>query len=173
MGRCVKGQRAIQMEIRKAVIQDIRDVMLIYDAARKFMRLNGNMDQWTNGYPREAVILDDIQNSNSYICMDKGQIAGVFSLIVGEDPTYRKIYEGCWLNDKPYGTVHRIAVHVHNKGVAAFCLDWCFERCGNVKIDTHRDNTAMRRLVIKNGFTYCGIIYLTDGSERLAYQKTS
>ena len=29
----------------------------------------------------------------------------------------------------------------------------------------------MQHLLDKNGFTYCGIIYLDDGTERLAYQK--
>ena len=43
--------------------------------------------------------------------------------------------------------------------------------CGNLKIDTHRDNRIMQHLLDKNGFTYCGIIYLDDGTERLAYQK--
>lgn len=29
----------------------------------------------------------------------------------------------------------------------------------------------MRRLIEKAGFSYCGVIVLADGSERLAYQK--
>jgi hypothetical protein len=160
------------MEIRKAETADLSVLMGIYDTARAYMRSQGNMDQWINGYPGEEVILTDIQNGNSYVCIDGDQIAGVFSLIIGEDPTYGKIYGGHWQSDKPYGTVHRIAVQNHNRGVAAFCLDWCFKKCGNIRIDTHRDNTPMQRLLLKNGFTYCGIIYLLDGSERLAYQKT-
>ena len=57
------------------------------------------------------------------------------------------------------------------KGAASFCLNWAFEQCGNLKIDTHRDNRIMQHLLDKNGFTYCGIIYTDDGSERMAYQK--
>lgn len=160
------------MEIRKTKRPELSAVMSVYDGARGFMRDQGNMSQWTNGYPGEAEILNDIQNGTSYVCTDDDRIAGVFSLIIGEDPTYIKIYEGSWLNDKPYGTVHRLAVGSHNKGVASFCLNWCIGQCGNVKIDTHRDNLAMQKLVLKNGFSYCGIIYLPDGAERLAYQKT-
>ena len=37
--------------------------------------------------------------------------------------------------------------------------------------DTHRDNTIMQHLITKHGFTYCGIILLANGDERLAYQK--
>ena len=29
----------------------------------------------------------------------------------------------------------------------------------------------MQRVILKNGFTYCGIIHLKNGDERLAYQK--
>ena len=41
----------------------------------------------------------------------------------------------------------------------------------SIKIDTHEDNEPMRRSLIKNGFDYCGIIYLTDGNKRVAYEK--
>jgi len=30
----------------------------------------------------------------------------------------------------------------------------------------------MQHCIEKYGFTYCGIIYLSNGDERLAYQKT-
>ena len=30
----------------------------------------------------------------------------------------------------------------------------------------------MRHLMEKHGFDYCGIIYLANGDERLAFQKT-
>jgi hypothetical protein len=29
----------------------------------------------------------------------------------------------------------------------------------------------MQHNILKHGFTYCGIIYLASGDERLAYQK--
>ena len=43
--------------------------------------------------------------------------------------------------------------------------------CSNIRIDTHRDNRIMRHNIEKHGFAYCGIIYLANGDERLAYQK--
>ena len=67
--------------------------------------------------------------------------------------------------------MHRIASGGTRRGCASFCLDWALNQCGNLKIDTHRDNRIMQHLLDKNGFTYCGIIYLDDGTERLAYQK--
>jgi len=47
----------------------------------------------------------------------------------------------------------------------------CQRRYNNIRIDTHRDNAIMQHNIEKHGFTYCGIIYLANGDERLAYQK--
>ena len=49
-------------------------------------------------------------------------------------------------------------------------MDWCFGRTGNIRIDTHKDNAIMRHCLESYGFRYCGIIYLENGDERLAYQ---
>ena len=53
----------------------------------------------------------------------------------------------------------------------AALLDFCFRRSPNLRIDTHRDNVIMQHLMQRHGFTRCGIIYLANGDERLAYQK--
>ena len=50
-------------------------------------------------------------------------------------------------------------------------IDFCFARDANIRIDTHRDNTIMQHNLQKHGFTYCGIIFLASGDERLAYQR--
>lgn len=137
------------------------------------MRENGNLHQWTGGYPSEDVICDDIAKGILHVCTEEGEIVGVFVFFEGEDPTYQKIYEGAWKNDRPYGVIHRIAVAKHCKGVASFCFDYAFSKCGNVKIDTHRDNIPMQRSLMKNGFVRCGIIYLANGDERIAFQKSA
>lgn len=36
----------------------------------------------------------------------------------------------------------------------------------------HKDNKITRHLIEKNGFAKCGIIYVADGSPRIAYEKT-
>jgi RimJ/RimL family protein N-acetyltransferase len=160
------------MEIRNTVLSDLDQVMEIYDKARQYMRDNGNLNQWINGYPNRNVIAADISEKSSYVCVEDDQIIGVFFFTQGIDPTYINIYEGNWLNDAPYGVVHRIASLSHKKGVASYCLDWCFQKCSNIKIDTHRDNFIMQNFLLKNGFTQCGIIYLEDGAERLAFHKS-
>ncbi|TAH75017.1 MAG: GNAT family N-acetyltransferase [Anaerolineaceae bacterium] len=159
------------MEIRKTVMDDLDKVMEIYDNARGYMRENGNANQWINGYPSIELIKRDIIEEKSYVCVDYNQISGVFYFKIGSDPTYLNIYEGNWISHGPYGVVHRIASANRQKGVASYCLNWCFDKCPDIRIDTHKDNFIMQNFLIKNGFTRCGIIYLEDGAERIAYQK--
>ena len=160
------------MNIRHAKLCDLHLLLDIYDNARAYMRANGNPEQWNNGYPNEEVLRDDIEKKQLYVCEDSGNLVGVFCYFEGTDPTYTKIYDGEWLDEKHVEVMHRVAVAVHRKGVASFCYDYCFERSKNLRIDTHRDNIPMQRSLTKNGFRYCGIIHLQNGDERLAYQKT-
>ena len=105
------------MEIRPTEIKDLPLVMEIYDYARAFMRATGNTTQWIDGYPSEALIRREIEESHSFACIDEqGEILGTFCFILGEDPTYQQIYEGAWLNDEPYGVIHRLATNGKQKG---------------------------------------------------------
>lgn len=164
-----KGEKA--MNIRAARQEDFKQIMQIYADARAFMRENGNPLQWGNHYPAEETVREDIATGHCYVCEADGSLLGVFYYAEGEDPTYRSIESGAWLNDAPYGVIHRIASTRARRGVASFCFAWAVERCGNLKIDTHRDNVPMQRSLAKNGFTRCGIIHLENGEERIAYQK--
>lgn len=160
------------MRIRPSTYADLPAMESIYAGARSFMSENGNPDQWAGGYPRRDLLEQDISLGRSYVCEDGGEIVATFVFALGEDPTYAKIYDGAWKNSAPYGVVHRIAAARRSRGVAGFCLDWCYGRCGNIRIDTHRANLPMQRALRKYGYEYCGVIYLADGSERIAFQKT-
>lgn len=159
------------LAIRKATYADLPALMGIYDNARAYMREQGNAHQWNGGYPQVIVIEEDISLGRCHVCMDGEELAGVFCFFKGNDPTYARIYDGAWLNDRPYAVLHRIAVAKHGVGVASFCFDYALAACGNVRIDTHRDNHPMQNALRKNGFTRCGIIYLPNGDDRIAYQK--
>lgn len=158
--------------IRETEINDLPFVMDMYNTARKFMSSTGNVDQWTKGYPTEQFIKEEIESGHSFVCENQeGVLVGTFCFIIGDDPTYAKIYEGQWLNDELYGTIHRIASAGIEKGVANSCIEWCYTKCRNIRIDTHRDNKVMQNIIKNQGFVYCGVIYLLDGSERIAFQK--
>lgn len=136
------------------------------------MRKNGNMHQWINGYPNQYTAQQDIEKGNSFIVERDGIAVGTFSLILGIEPTYNNIYEGQWIDtERPYGTIHRLASLTQYHGIASECIKWCYQRTHNIRIDTHRDNTIMQHILEKEGFLRCGIIYLQNGDERIAYQK--
>lgn len=164
------------MKIRKSAEQDFDRMMEIYAFARDFMAKNGNPDQWgPTNWPPESLIHNDIRDGNSYVCInDEGKVIGTFFFIHGKDiePTYRQITDGKWLDDSPYGVIHRIASDGAEKGVGTFCLNWAFEQCGHLRIDTHGDNVVMQQMLKKLGFVQCGIIYVEeDDYPRLAFEK--
>ncbi|MDD3193775.1 MAG: GNAT family N-acetyltransferase [Oscillospiraceae bacterium] len=158
------------MQIRHTAPVDLDAVLSLYSAARRFMAENGNPNQWVNGYPGLEQLQADMAAGGSYVCVDNKKIVGTFFFAVGEEPNYRRI-DGSWLNDRPYGVVHRITAAPGTQGVATFCLGWCFAQCGNIRIDTHRDNIPMQKALAKNGYRPCGVIYLENGDERIAFQK--
>ena len=157
------------MTIRKTTPHDIPAVLEIYGSARKFMAENGNPNQWTDGYPGEDTVLHDIKNGDSYVITEGSETVGTFFFIVGEEETYRVIENGCWRENIPYGTIHRLASAQKRRGIAKACFDYCRERYGYLRIDTHRDNKPMQAAIEKYGFKKCGIIHVRNGSERIAY----
>jgi RimJ/RimL family protein N-acetyltransferase len=161
------------MIIRKSRPEDLNKILTLYEEAREFMRQNGNPNQWGNQYPPISLVTEDIERERSYVCCDNEEIVGVFLYEMGPDETYEVIYEGDWLNKDQYAVVHRITSSSTTRGVASFCLEWCFEQFPNIRIDTHRDNIPMQRMLKKNGFQECGIIHLLDGAERIAFQKVA
>lgn len=159
------------MKIKKADMNDLKEILNIYSYARRYMKAHKNPTQWGDDRPSESVIKNDIINGNSFVVIDNDVISGVFSFIIGEDETYKKIYDGKWLNDKAYGTVHRLAGNGKSKGIFDFSMGYCEKLIDNIRIDTHKNNKIMQYLLSKRGYKKCGIIYVEDGSERLAYQK--
>ncbi len=136
------------------------------------MNETGSPNQWSDDYPGEELLRNDIESGDSFVCILEGKIVGTFVLRGGNDPTYDVIYEGAWLNDHPYATIHRIASSGEVKGIMHIAMEFVLQRYRTIRIDTHRDNMVMQNCIRKEGFAYCGIIHCWNGSERLAYQYT-
>lgn len=158
---------------RKATAEDLDRIMQLIEYGRQKMCQSGNTRQWADGYPTRETLSQDIFAGNSLLLEEDDMPIATFALVPGPDITYRDIYEGEWLNDGPYCVLHRMASMSGKHHVFSDVLDYCFTRTDNIRIDTHRDNTVMQHLILKYGFHYCGIIYLPDGTERLAYQRTT
>ena len=145
--------------------------MPIFERARAFMRSTGNATQWVDGYPSRERVKQDIDSGYGYCVEDEeGRVVATFVAAEGEEPNYREIREGGWLNDRPYVTIHRLASDGTVKGVADFCLRWCMSRWDNIRADTHRDNAVLLSVLPAHGFRRCGIIRVENGTERVAFQ---
>ena len=158
--------------IRKTTIADIPQLREIFDIARQFMANTGNPSQWVDGYPSDEQLTQDIENGDSYVVEKDEKVVATFVLRGGIDPTYNIIYEGKWLNDKPYATIHRIASTGEIKGIMHIAMQFALQQYDNIRIDTHHDNMVMQHLIEKEGFKYCGIIHCWSGDERVAFQFT-
>ena len=159
--------------IRKSTLADLPTILDLRDQAREIMRSYGNTFQWPTGYPRDDMFLKDIELGGSHVMLDEqGIIVGTFALLPRPEVTYNKIYDGQWLDDEPYHVIHRIASTPGSHGILDALLDYCESQVGNIRIDTHEANIIMRKGLERHGYQYCGIIYLLDGNERMAFQKT-
>ncbi len=134
------------------------------------MRSRGNAVQWVGGYPSRGLIAAGVDSGEQYVCVSEGEIVATFWFAIASEPTYAEI-EGAWLDDAPYGVMHRLASDGSVKGAGAFCLDWCLEQCGNIRVDTHACNTVMQNLLERLGYTRCGVIFIADGTPRDAFQR--
>ncbi len=158
------------LSLRKATYEDLPVMQEIFKCAREYMKNSGNPTQWGDNGPPVSHVERDISRGVSYIVYNGEVPVGTFSFTLGEEPTYKEI-DGAWLNDKPYGAMHRIASNGKAKGVFEFCYKFCLSFGVDIRIDTHQNNATMRHLIEKCGFTYCGIIKVEDGTLRLAFQK--
>lgn len=160
--------------IRKATLNDKLEILKIYEDAKKFIK-SYNSPQWQDGYPNENSFLDDIKKNQIYVKETNNKVVAVATFMDFE-PTYIDI-DGSWLNDEEYIVIHRIATRVDElgKGHSKAFLDYIHKELGynNIRIDTHELNEPMKKFLHKNGFVYCGIIYLLNDydNKRLAYQK--
>lgn len=162
-----------RITIRRGTFDDIQSILSIYESARKFMRANNNMSQWINGYPNVENVKNDIENGNCFVGENnQGELVLAFAFIKGEDPTYKVIREGNWLNEDPYGTIHRLGSNGKTRGVLKISCEYCFREVENIRIDTHKDNKPMLNALNNLGFEKCGEIICSDGTPRIAFQKT-
>ena len=164
------------MTIRKSTIEDIDLILRMYDHSRSVMRADGNMTQWV-GYPTRKDVEEDIAQEVSYIIEESegehgsAKACGTFAMVPGVEPTYGYIDHGRWIDEQtPYATLHRIAAIPGVHGIADIAFRYAKGLCDHLRVDTHHDNRPMHHILEKEGFVYCGIIYMPDGAPRDAYE---
>lgn len=157
-------------KIRRAVPADLENILTIYAGARDFMVQAGNPTQWKDGYPARDLLMSDLEGEQLYVAENATGLHGVFFFAVMEDPTYLYMEDGTWRSDTPYGVIHRIASD-GSGGIFSACLDFCTRQIHHIRIDTHHDNQPMQHVLEKHGFSRRGIIYVADGTSRIAFDR--
>lgn len=169
----------MEILIRESCASDITKLMEIFDEARESIKALG-INQWQNGYPHAEIIRSDISRGYSRTVKIDGETVATFAVICDGEPTYDKIYDGEWLtgDSKDYIAIHRVAILIscRGRGIAGKIIEYAASVASernfrSIRIDTHRGNVVMRKMLEKNGFSHCGTIYLADGEERVAYER--
>ncbi len=163
-----------EIEIVKCNLSSLEELFKIYEKAREMMRNSGNPNQWKTTTPTAETIKKYINDNHFYIGRYKNNssspILFAFALIDGIDPTYNYIYNGKWLNNEPYMTIHSLVSSFIIKNTFSYILNYALQFTKNIRIDTHEDNKIMQHILHKYGFIHCGTINLANGEPRLAYQ---
>ncbi len=167
--------------IRKTTPADVDAIVPILEEARRTIAELG-IDQWQNGYPNREVIEEDVALGHSYVLVSDGIVIGTFAFLRDGEPLYDVIEDGHWQtgdDNRNYDTVHRVAISVASRGSGASTdmVNYAVEHAraagkASVRIDTHRGNLVMRRMLEKHGFVPCGTIHLANGDPRVAYELT-
>ena len=163
------------LDLVKAKEGDLPRVINFIDSARAALKADG-VDQWQGKDPTPEDLLENIKAGCCYFFKDDA-VAGMAVLKEGADATY-DVIDGKWLTDGDYLTIHQFVVDCERKGegmsrrmmerIFAYAR---FKGIPAIRIDTHADNFRMRGLIESSGFTYCGIITVADGTERVAYEQ--
>ncbi len=172
------------MNIRVTTPADLDAVMAVIEEARGTIAALG-IDQWQNGTPDRVMLTRDMAEGQGRVVVVDGEIVGTFALLYGGEPTYDAIYDGRWLTPDrtpdgsvAYVAIHRVAVSVAKRGsgISTAMIEYAegYARIlgkTSLRIDTHKGNTVMRRMLEKHGFVSCGTIFLQNGDPRVAYEK--
>lgn len=165
---------------RPAELRDLEAInRLIVHARAAIARLG--IDQWQDGYPEPELIESDIEQGIGRVFLVDGNIAAYLVAISDPEPVYDKI-DGRWITEGlPYLTIHRMAIDdgYRGTGLSVQMFSWAQENArtlglASLRADTHRGNLAMRGLLNKCGFEYCGeVTYEVSAGDpiRVAYEK--
>lgn len=110
------------MLIRKTLPEDVDTILNIFDTARQFMHATGNPTQWNANYPALEDLEPDIQNGNSYVCVENDKVVATFTLIIGDEPNYQLIENGSWRSETPYEPFTALHLTEQPKGLHGLAL---------------------------------------------------
>ena len=178
-----RSRRQLTGEVacRPVTEEDVEQVDLIFRQARNYMRRH-RLDQWQDVYPNADSVREDISRGEGWVMTYDGAVAGYFCLTDRPEECYGDITDGKWRQEGPYCVIHRSAVEASFRGsgmsdrLIAAAEDLTREKgIGDLRIDTHRHNEAMKKLLKRRGFQYRGnvLVDVAEGHDprRQAFEK--
>ncbi|HIR14348.1 MAG TPA: GNAT family N-acetyltransferase [Candidatus Choladousia intestinavium] len=161
--------------LKLAQTQEAAECYGMIQDAKAFQKEQG-FTQWTEDYPNEQTILEDIEMKKGYVLTADQQIAGYVCIDFSGEPAYAQI-DGAWSSGQPYAVVHRMAFSRKYRGRGMSSIAWsliealCVSKDVNyIRVDTDFQNKRMQHILQKNGFSKRGIV-IFQGSGKLAYDK--
>lgn len=162
------------MNFREAKKEDIESILEVISHAKEYMKKN-NSTQWNENYPNKETIINDIENSIGYVLIVENLIRGYMVVDFSDDEVYKNI-KGKWKTFGNYASIHRCAIHKELRGQGYGSELFKFaeklalsKNIRSVRVDTAPENETMKHLFNKNGYEYCGTVFI-DG-EKIAYEK--
>ena len=162
------------MNFREAKKEDIESILEVISHAKEYMKRN-NSTQWNENYPNKETIINDIEKNIGYVLIVENLIRGYIVVDFSDDEIYKNI-KGKWKNFGNYASIHRCAIHKELRGQGYGSELFKFaeklalsKNIRSVRIDTAPENETMKHLFNKNGYEYCGTVFI-DG-EKIAYEK--
>mgnify|MGYP005843381563 CR=1 FL=1 len=145
------------MEIRKADVSSIDDIMILIGDCINNMRIKG-IYQWNEEYPNKDVFLNDISCNTLYILWDNDSLIGIVVLNEVPSPGYERIN---WKDIRGRALfVHRLAVHpsFQGKGYAKALMDFTEEYAkmngySSIRLDAYTGNHRAMKLYELRGYS--------------------
>ncbi|MBR6530203.1 MAG: GNAT family N-acetyltransferase [Clostridia bacterium] len=171
------------MKTRTLTLDDLESVFSMCLEAKETLARRG-VDQWQSGFPNRESLTDDLKSGRCFAFVTEDDELAAFTRLNFEpEEPYEHLLSGKWLTGADgYATTHRTVVspRFRSTGLSDRLLEEAARRakdagCQSIRVDTHRDNRAMRALIARQGFTECCTFLLPNpddtSPERIGYEK--
>lgn len=151
----------------------MEQILPIIKDAQAYLKSNG-VDQWQDGFPNLETLTQDITSRESFLLYKNDEPVAFEVLSFEREELYHNPLEGSLKLKGKYATLHRTAVKAsaRGKGISHFMFDFAakYSKASGIKIlriDTHKDNKVMQHIIAREGFTYCELVTLLPGVDRM------
>lgn len=156
--------------IRRGTLADIKKCKSIAQACGNELRSLG-IDQWTEEYPSEEILIQDIEKNELFVLEIDQEVIGMIVLNEVQDPEYAFI-EWTPPKDSKNLVVHRLAVNptFQGKGYAQQLMTFAedFAKSNDyfsIRLDTFSQNKRNQKFYEQRGYKRKGETYLSYRSD--------